>query len=362
MKILSDGSVLSSNTTPNARPKAKELYRNNFALKTGTVTAIYYPENKQNITKQFVEYDVVVIEERADGAGATTTYSRCQTMDRFGTPNNFEHFTLQSNTEKEKGRYKKGAQVLLLCINGNGGSGKAVIVGGQSYPYSTKPKADDGQFYEWQFNGINIKVDKDGQYTMTFNTPIDVDGKKKDSKAAGTVFQILKDGKLKIYDNEGQFWEIDRANQKSTWGNGKESIILDKKNKKIEVVSSGDMNETIAGAKSVKVTKDHTITTDGSINEKSGKDISSEAKANIMEKAGANWTFEAGANATIKAGGNVMVQAGGTAQFKGVINLIGDGSVPAAGVGISQAIGTGNLGAPVVSTIITGSATVLIGT
>lgn len=362
-KILSDGTVLTSALSGAPRPKASQVYRMDFGFKRGVVKAIYYPEQKENVSKQFVEYDVIVTDERADGGAATVIYSRCQTMDKFATANNFETFTLQGNTSKDQGRYKQGAQVLLLAINGNAAAAKGVIVGGLSYPAATKPKASDGQFYESQFNGINVKIDKDGQYSLTFNTPIDADRKKKDSKAAGTKMEIFKDGRMKFSDNENQSWEIDRVNQKSTWTNGAESITIDKKNKKIDLVSSGTTSETISDSKSVTVSKkDHTVTTSaGSINEKSGKDITREAKGNVQEKSGANWTFEAGGNATIKAGGNVMITAGGVAQLKGVTNLIGDGSVPAAGVGISQCMGIGNLGIPVMSNIITGSATVLIG-
>ncbi len=363
MKIGKDGSVTQSTLSSQGSTPASQVYRMDFALKKGVVTQIYYTEDPNNKTKQFIEYDVVVIEERADGGNSTVTYSRCQTMDRFGTSNNFEHYTLQPNVKKDGANYTKGAQVLLLAINGNASGGRGIIVGGISYPHTKKATKDDGQFYEWQFNGINVKVDKDGQYIMTFNSPIDVDGKKKDSKAAGTTFQIFKDGKLKISDNEKQSWEIDRVNQKSTWGNGADSIVIDKKNKKIDLTSTGTTSETIAKSKDVNIKeKDHSVTTKaGSINENSGKDINEKAKANIVNKAGANWTINAGGNATINAGGNLTMTGGGTAQLKGTLNLIGDGNVPAAGVGISQCMGTGNAGYPVFSQILTGSATVLIG-
>ena len=363
-KILSDGTVLSSALSAEPKTKAGQIYRQDYALHLGTVTAIYYADDKNSITKKFVEYDVVVTDERPDGSSSTVKYSHCQTIDRFGAPNNYEVFTLQPNAEKSNGRYKKGAQVLVLCVNGNGIAGKAVIVGGMSYPLAKKPNKADGQFYESQFNGINTRIDKDGQYSLTFNTVIDVDGKKADEKAAGTKLEIFKNGRLKISDNEGQYWEIDREKKIATWTNGSDFIVINKKDKKIEITSTGDMNETIAKAKTVTVKeKDHSIeTSSGSIKEKSGKDIEQDAKANIKQKAGANWTFEAGGNINIKSGANVMIQAGAMAQLKGTITLIGEGSVPAAGVGISQSIGVGNLGIPVLSTIITGSATVLIGT
>lgn len=363
MRILPDGSVIQSTLSPMGGVNVGSISRNDVVLKSGVVTEIYYPGDQGNMSKEFVEYDVVVYESRHDGAVSTVTYSRCQTVDKFGSPNNYEKFTLQPQKEKKDGQYIKGAKVLLLAIDGNATAGRGVILGGQSYESETKPSKDNGQSYEWQFNGINIKVDKDGQYTLTFNSNIDQDGKKSDEKAAGTKFQIFKDGKLLISDNEGQSWSIDRVNQTSTWTNGAESVILDKKNKKINIVSSGEMSESISKSKTTEVKEaDHTVkTSSGSIKENSGKDIDMEAKANIKEKAGANYTAEAGGNIIMKAGGNLQIQAGGIAQIKASMVMLANGSIPAAGVGISQCIGTGNQGAPVVSQIITGSATVFIG-
>lgn len=363
MKVLSDGSVIQSTLSNQGSTNISSITRTDVILKSGVVTDIYYTDDKNNISKEFVEYDVTVYESRHDGSVSTVTYSRCQTMDKFATPNNFEKFTLQPHKDKKDGQYLKGAKVLLLAINGNATAGKGVIIGGQSYSSESAHKEADGQTYEWQFNGINIKVDKDGQYSLTFNTFIDQDGKKADEKAAGTKLEIFKDGKMSISDNEGQSWTIDRTNQVSTWGNGAESIVIDKKNKKINIVSSGDMNETIAKAKTTTVKEsDYTVETkSGSIKEKSGKDIEMEAKANIKEKAGANYTVESGGNVTIKSGGNVEIKGGGIAMIKASMVMLAAGGVPAAGVGISQCMGIGNLGAPVMSQIISGSATVLIG-
>lgn len=363
MKKLSDGTIVSSTYNINPKKTLKEATRLDFSFKRGIVIAIHYPEQETNISKKFIEYDVLAVDSRADGASSSITYYRCQTMDKFGTTNNYERFTLQKTKEKKGKKFENGAQVLVLAVDGSGSAGKAVIVGGYSYPYQTTPKKDDDQFYEWQFNGINVKVNKDGEYRLTFNTPIDVSGKKKDDKAAGTVFEILKDGKLKISDNEGQYWEIDRVNQTSTWGNGQESIVLNKKDKKIDLVSSGTTSETITKSKSTTVNeKDHLVETKGgSIIEKAGKDIQQDAKSNISVKAGSSISFESGGSFNIKAGGSLSIKAGGMVSIKGSKVKMGSGNKKAAGVGISKCLGTGNKGKPVNSTIITGSSTCFIG-
>lgn len=361
MKILSDGSVIQSKFEVQGPPVAYDLYRKDYSLKQGIVQSIYYPEEKENVSKKYIEYDVFVLEERGDGSASTVIYPRCLTVDRFGTANNFERFTYQPAVKKDQQVYKQGAQVLLLTINGYTLPNRSIIIGGFSYPVNSQYKKEDGQFYEWQFNGVNIKVNKDGEYHLTFNTPIDPDGKKKDEKAAGTKIQILKDGKLKISDNEKQSWEIDRVAQKSTWTNGAESIIIDKKNKKIELISSGEIFEKAEKEKTTKTGKDYKVDAGGSVEEKAGKDIKMEAGGNIQQKAATNWQFEAGANITIKAGANVTIEGGGQLQLKGMMTMIGAGNTPVAGVGISQCMGIGNQGAPVMSNIITGSATVFVG-
>jgi hypothetical protein len=363
MRILADGTVISSHLDFGGQTTAGEIYRANFSIKAGTIFDIHYPEQATNLSKRFVEYDVRVVESRHDGSVSTVVYQRCLVSDKFGSSNNFEHFTLQAASEKEGELYKNGAQVLVMALNGNANSGNAIIVGGVSAQYGTDPKKDDGQFYEWQFNGINVKVDKDGQYSLTFNSVIGPDGKKADDKAAGTQLMIYKDGRMKIADNEGQSWEIDRVNKKSTWGNGNDSIVIDKKNKKINIISSGDMAEDIKNAKTVKSGKDHSIeTTGGNISEKSSADIKQDAKGNISQKSGGNVDVTPGANFQVKAGGSIKMESSGIAQIKGAITMIGDGAVLAAGVGISQCLGIGALGVPVLSTIISGSSSVLIGT
>lgn len=360
---LSDGSIIDSNLSTLPPESVSRLYRNNPSLKMGIVVAMHYPDDPTNVSKTLIEYDVTVNEVRSDGSVSTVNYYRCSVNDKFATPNNFERFTLQPSPIKDGQVLLNGARVLLLAIDGNAANGGAVIIGGLPYPPSTAITSADGQFYQWQFNGINISVDNDGQYSLVFNSPLDETLTATNPDAAGTMLQIFKDGRLRITDNAGQYWEIDRTNQNSTWTNGNESIIIDQKNKAINITSTGTMTETIAQSKSTTVDKaDHSTTTNtGSVNTQAGKDIVNNANGNIQEQAAQNWTMKAGANINVQAGGNMTMQASGNAQIGGTITLIGEGSVQAAGVGISQAYGV-NGGGPMTSVIITGSSTCLIGT
>lgn len=353
---LNDGSVLPSVISQGTLPSAKNLIQNAIALKPGIVTAIYYTDDEKNLSKKEIEYDVAV-SEISHGSTTISNYRNCKAIDLFGMSNNNQTQTYQP--DKDDGVPKNGSCVLVLCANGRPDGGNAFIIGGHSHPGKTKHTKDMGQFYEFNFNGINININKEGEYSLTFNTPIDAKGKKKDEKAAGTSLKIDKTGKLKISDNENQSWEIDRVAQKSQWTNGAETIVIDKKNKKVELQSSGEL--------STKSKKSTSIESEDKINVKAKADmsvsagnLSVEAKS-VKGKSSGNWEIQASGNVQVKAGGNVQVTAGGQAQLKGSQTLLGEGTTPVALVG-SMGMGIGNLGAPVSITIIQGSSTVLAGT
>lgn len=360
-KKLSDGTVVPSTLSMERPPSARDLLMADYALKVGTVTDIFYPEEKSNISQQNIEYNVMVSDINQQGNVTLRLYRNCLISNPFGMSNNNLTYTLQADNADD-GRIEFGSLVLLLCVSGQSSGGAAIIIGGAPHPNGTKYKKDDGQFYDFNFNGINYNINKDGEWTLTFNTPVDKNGKKLDEKAAGTQIKIDKEGKLKLSDNEGQLIELDRVNQKATWSNGADFIVIDKKNKKIELSSSGDLSSKSTKKTEVSSDDNMTISSKKDISAKSDANMQVEAKSNMSQKSGANWQVKANANVTIKAGANVLIEGGTLAQLKGNITMLGAGSVPVAAVGVSICLGTGNAGFPVVSQILTGSATVFVGT
>lgn len=364
MQRLADGTIIQSSLNILQDNKGVEVFFKDYGIKRGVITEVYPTDDPNNVSKKWVEYDVLVLDERADGCVSSMTYHRCQTLDRFGMPQNYERFTYNPPKSQDDKIYVKGAQVLVAALNGNPAYGKAIILGGIQHPESiAQPlKASDGTVYEFSFNGIDITIDKDGQYSLTFNSVLDYDGKPSNEKAAGTQIMIDKEGVLTISDNEKQVVKVDRVNKMIMVGTEENQIILDQKNKKIMIKSAGEMGVEAKDSISIKGEKDQKTEVQGSFNVKSQKDISLDAQSNLQMKAGANFQLQSSGNVQVKAGGTLKVEGGAIAQFKGgSITQIGEGTVPVAGVGISQCIGIGNQGAPVVSNIISGSATVFIG-
>ena len=360
MAKLSDGTYLQSTLSMNPKANAHSIMKTNYALKNGKVTNIYYPDDPGNISKTYIEYDVAVSEQSPNGGTTISAYRGCRFSNMFGTDNNSLTHTFQANSDFGEDT-STGSQVLLLCINGRSDGGQAVIIGGLSSEHGPSYTSADGQFYDFNFNGIKYNINKDGEWTVTFNSVIDQKGNKANEAAAGTIIKIDKEGRVSISDNETQSWNIDRVAKTSTWTNGSESIVIDKGNKSVSLVSGGEMSQTsqkamaLTSQDSVNVTsqKDMTLDSSNSLNISSSQ--------NMAQKSGAAWNVQASGNVMVQAGGNAMIQATGVAQVQGLTTLLGAGDVPVAAVGISQVLSM--LGPiPIMGQILTGSATVLVGT
>lgn len=357
---LSDGTYLQSNLSTRPSATAHALLRTNVSLKSGTVIAIHYPDDKNSLSEKFIEYDVAVSEQVSGGGTTVTTYRNCKINNLFGDANNNLTYTLQADANIDQNA-TTGAKVLLLCIDGRSDGGQAVIVGGLSDENGPDYTSDDGQFYDFNFNGINYNIDKDGEWTITFNSPVDENGDKANAAASGTIIKIDKEGRVTISDNQSQSWDIDRVALTSTWTNGNDSVVIDKGNKKIVLTSSGELSTSSQKATSVNSEDAINVNAKSDVSVNGQSNINITASSNMTQKAN-GWNVQMSGDVNIKAGGNVNIQGSGQAQMQAGINLIGDGSVQAAGVGISMCFGIGNLGFPVLSNIITGSSTVLIGT
>lgn len=360
MPKLSDGSYIQSNLTMKGA-SAYQTLRQNVALRTGIVTNIYYPDDANNVSGKFIEYDVAVSEQLPGGGTTISTYRNCKVSNMFGADNNNSTYTLQADTDLDQDT-TNAAIVTLLCIDGRSDGGQAMIMGGLNSPNGPAYTSADGQFYDFNFNGINYNINKDGEWTITFSSPIDEEGNQSNKAAAGTMVKIDKDGRVKISDNEGQSWDIDRVAKTSTWTNGNDSILIDKGNKKIALTSSGELSSTSEKATTLTSNDAMNINATNDINVSGKNNVNTTSSANMMQKSGGNWQVQATGNVQVQAGGDVNIQANGQAQLNGTINLIGNGSVPVAAVGVSMVLGVGNLGAPVISQILTGSSTVLVGT
>jgi hypothetical protein len=311
----------------------------NFAIKVGVAVKRYDVEDEENQRKLGPEYDVVCIEQNADGGLNSYTYRKAITLDVFGGISDFAEWTRRTPTEEDykknlDGEKQDGSFVLLLCIDGN--AENSIILGGVRHPGRKEEKLKKNEHhFESEFNGMNFKINNDGELTITFKSASDNKGKYADEEAGGTHIQMDKTGQVDINTN--------------LEGDDETYIRMDKANKDVGLKAGQHIG----------------FTAKGNIAQIADGDVKATAKGNWVQMAEGTANVDVKGAFTLKSGGpmqmdfpdlQIMAGNGIIAQasqmiFDSPLIQLGNGGAPAITLS-TQFLGTGNLGAPVVSTAI----------
>lgn len=172
----------------------------NTSMRVGVVIACYPISNERNKTKLSNEYDVIVMEQHEDRGSTTILYRNCLAKDGAGSIADFFEKTVRVQKKKKSGttdlNNQDGAIVLVDCLDGM--TEKAIITGFLTHPDRKTTLKDEGPRLEGEFNGINVKIEKDGSTVLTFKGATDNSGKPLDSKQGNTVIAIEKTGSFQI--------------------------------------------------------------------------------------------------------------------------------------------------------------------
>lgn len=315
----------------------------NFALRIGVVVSSYPVNNDGNKSKLAMEYDVLVVEQNADKGATTIMYRNCLHAEGLGSIADFFEVALRPKKNKtRKGdsvdlKGQDGAIVLLLCLDGM--SDKGIIIKSLTHPDRKTTLTDEGPRLEGEYNGVNIKVEKDGSCTLTFKGSTDNSGKVIDSSQGNTVVKIEKDGSYQVNHKT-----VTQRHDK----NGKSNLTADDD---ISNTTKKNFNITANENVQIKATKDFTLQCDKLLAEAQGsatlrcQQLEVTAESEIMMKT-SQYQLEAENLAKIKST---------TVIVEGQVMLGGAGGQPVLLLS-TQFIGNGNLGLPVISNAISGYA------
>jgi len=185
----------------------------NTPLRVGIVVESYDIDNQKNISKNVPEYTVVTKESNPSGGIDYKKYTNVISLDKFGGVADFFEYRLRPNTavvdkESNKPSYdfakQNGSLVLLLCLDGF--SEQAIIIGGlpniinEKTQRKTTLTKENALHMEGEYNGINWKVNKDGEFVLTFKSSTDNNGKIINDKYSGTFVKIDKTGSFETKD------------------------------------------------------------------------------------------------------------------------------------------------------------------
>jgi hypothetical protein len=317
---------------------------NNSLLRIGIVLAVYDIEDEGNILKISPEYDVLTIEQDTHMGMNTSIYKNCLMMDKLGGVADYFQFKLRPVKDQLKTRLnadfasETGSIVLVLCLDGI--SEKALIIGGMQNPSKPVLTKEKGLHLEGEYNGINYKINKDGEFTVTFRSATEDDGTPKNKEAGGSFLKIDKTGSIELNDNN------------------KESIRIDKTNKTIAVNAEKDISISTEANANITSKANTSITAKDIVAKAEGKVTFTSASASMF-KSDAEITIDA---PSINLKGQDMIKAeAGQIQLLGNQVMVGNGAAPAV-TNATLFIGTGNLGGPVVCQAVGPfSASVMIG-
>jgi hypothetical protein len=244
------GEIISEALGMHNADKAAEENFANFAISLGQIQEIYPVDDSNNTTKQFVQYDVVITRPN----GATELIERC----RMGQPgfgggiNNYLEATTTNpgsdrNNFDEGSNDKRGHECLVASIDGQKHSGVILCMfpHSSSVASSTRPRTEDGNVTSGEIQGLNFKVNNDGELTITFNGPRDDKGVLVSDKGPTTV-SLDKEGRVSITTKKNQSVLIDSVTKKITVTNGPTRLVMDQDLDQIQVqanrIEIGDAN------------------------------------------------------------------------------------------------------------------------
>jgi len=302
---------------------------NNFALRVGIINACYETDDESNISKIGPEYDVLVIEQDENKSISGIQYRNCISTDTFGNISDFFEFRYRKQTKAEKNSKRNpakqnGSFVLLLCLDGS--SEKGIIMGALPHA-SRKEKLDKDLHLHGEYNGLNIKIDKDGAFTIEFKGPRDDNGKYTNEEAGGSTLSIDKDGQIDLNTGNDDYIRIDKKNKDIGLKAGQHIGLTAEKN--IGLIAKGNISQTC---------KDLIAKAEGkaSIESASGMDLKTDGSMKINA-----------ASLTVNADSSTKITSS-QITLDGMTFVGGAGGTPAI-IGTTQFLGTGNLGAPVMS-------------
>lgn len=315
----------------------KKSYQNS-SLRFGMIIATYPKNDPGNVSGLAPEYDVIVFEQNENKSSTPITYRNCLSAEGLGSIADFFEKTLRVQNKQGSDTNTKnqnGAVVLVLCLNSV--SDKGIIIGAITHPDRESTLVDAGPRLEGEFNGVNIKVEKDGSTSLTFKGATDNDGKVTDSSQGNTEMKIEKDGSYQV-SHKGVTQRLEKGGVASLTA---EDNISNTTKKTFSVTATEDISLT--------ATKNMSITAQELAAKISGS-ASLECGSGTIKSDG-----EFGIKAsTIKAEAQSMVNIKAPSiVIEGLVALGGQGGLPVLTLG-TTIFGIGNLGIPVISRAIAG--------
>src|SRR6266700_1325356 len=194
-EVLEDGSVIPSylrGSDSSSQILGSQYSVSDWQLRVGEIIQAYDVDDPSNRNGKYIEYDVSVSHSNLGGGFTNITYPRCRVHSLFGGVADFLRWTPRIDNGGD-GQSSLSSKVLLLCPNGN--NRFALIIGGYPHPETTRQdtKFDDHDLF-FEYNGLNVNINNDGDLTLTHKGATDNSGAIIDSSNGNSYISMTSDG------------------------------------------------------------------------------------------------------------------------------------------------------------------------
>jgi len=224
-------------------------------LLEGQVIKVHFTDDKSNLSKKFVEYDVIA----RNSSGGSVTYSNCRNILDISGYNDYKETILEPNEVALSGKLAKsnspdnmnGTMVILGFLDGS--IDKPIIMGGFPHRKNKAATKSDGIRLKREFRGLEFNINKDGEYCITQKGPRNPDGKFKNDQV-NTSVKFDKDGNIDVSQSNGEtlvnniILSKTEAKMTTSIGEGKVTTQLDGESEKITIATESGLNVEYDGA------------------------------------------------------------------------------------------------------------------
>ena len=253
----------------------------------GQVQRVLFPDEQENISKIYIEYDVMVELDKGvslmrnvpalSSLGGGVDYSEMVFEPA-------EHASTGKNDATNTFQNRNGSIVAIAFWNGK--FDRPVIIGAYTHPKKSRRTKSDGISYIQVFRGLKTEINKDGEWSITYQSPYGPDGKLKSEATGPSFIKLNKKGGLEISLKKGTIKETHDVDAEKTTFEYKSGLKIefDGKGDKVTYTTKGGPKVTVDGSGTISIEANSTkIIIDGS----SGKISLTGALVDVGEAASA---------------------------------------------------------------------------
>jgi len=237
-------------------------------LVRGQVSKIIFSDDPSNTSKKFVQYEVVL----ENGDGSSSTILARKVSDLFGA-NDYSEEILEPSEYSYSGTNdignsfgnRNGALVLVGFLNSN--VNDPVIIGTLAHPKIQGATKKEGIRYVKIFRGLKTEINKDGEWSITYQSPYGPDGKLKAEATGPSFIKLNKTGGMEISLKKGTIKQTHDVDSEKTIFEYKSGLKIefDGKGDKVTYTTKGGPIVTVDGSGTITLSANSTkIIIDGS--------------------------------------------------------------------------------------------------